>query len=80
MEAMAAGRSVTSADCESGPREILDHGLYGQLVPVGDIHSMAQAILATINSRPDSQKLKARAREFSLAASVIQYEKLIRSR
>jgi glycosyltransferase involved in cell wall biosynthesis len=44
IEALAAGTQLVSTDCPSGPREILQGGRLGALVPVGDIDSMTQAI------------------------------------
>ncbi|MDX2064825.1 MAG: glycosyltransferase [Fimbriimonadaceae bacterium] len=51
IQALAAGTPVVSTDCPSGPREILADGRYGPLVPVGDDHALAEAILAEL-SRP----------------------------
>jgi glycosyltransferase involved in cell wall biosynthesis len=51
VEALAAGVPVISTDCPFGPREVLDHGRFGKLVPVGDDKALAQAILETL-SRP----------------------------
>jgi glycosyltransferase involved in cell wall biosynthesis len=49
-EALGCGMRVVATDCPSGPREILDDGRYGWLVPVGDAPAMADAILRALAS------------------------------
>lgn len=48
VEALTAGVPIVSTDCPSGPREILDNGRFGRLVPVGDAESFAAAIQETV--------------------------------
>lgn len=49
IEALVCGAQVVATDCPSGPREILDNGIYGQLVPVRDTVAMANAIARALN-------------------------------
>jgi len=65
-EAMALGTPVVSTDCPHGPREILNDGEYGALVPVGDPRALANAIIQTLNRPVDSQRLKERSNEFTI--------------
>jgi len=76
VEALACGCPVVATDCRSGPREILDNGRYGRLVPVGDYKALAKAILETLDN-PDfpasrEERIK-RSLEFSLDAAVEKY-------
>ena len=73
LEAMACGTPVVSTDCPSGPAEILQNGIYGKLVPVGDYLALAEAIKKTIENPIDSQKLKERANDFSLEKIATDY-------
>ena len=74
LEALAAGTPVVSTDCPSGPREILDDGVYGPLVGVGDDAALAEAIARTLDDPPASERLKARAARFDYAAAIARYE------
>lgn len=49
IEALAHGLSVIATDCEFGPRQILAGGEFGELVPVGDVKALAEAIRSTLH-------------------------------
>jgi glycosyltransferase involved in cell wall biosynthesis len=78
-EALATGTSVVSTDCPSGPAEILEGGKYGKLVPVGDVNSLAEAILATLQNPIDFELLQQRAQVYTVAGVVNQYLDLMKS-
>jgi glycosyltransferase involved in cell wall biosynthesis len=77
IEAIAMGTRVVSTDCPSGPEEILANGKYGQLVSVGDVKGLAEAIATTLDKPSDSEALRLRADEFSLDKSVAQYRRVL---
>ncbi len=77
VEAMACGTPVLSSDCPGGPTEILEGGVYGTLVPVGDVEAMVQGIRAGLSAPVSSEVLKKRAKDFALEKIVSQYEKII---
>lgn len=51
IEALPFPCGIASTDCPSGPREILDGGRWGRLVPCGDPAALAGAITAEVASR-----------------------------
>jgi glycosyltransferase involved in cell wall biosynthesis len=50
VEAMMCGCTPVSTDCPTGPREVLQDGKYGYLVPVGDAAAMAAAIEGALDN------------------------------
>lgn len=80
LEAMAAGLPVVAAQVGGNPEVVLS-GITGQLVPVGDVPALAQA-LAHYRDDPETAIAHGRAgrermrSEFSLAAMVERYRHL----
>jgi glycosyltransferase involved in cell wall biosynthesis len=66
IEAMACGTLLISTDCPSGPREILEDGKYGLLVPVGNEKAMAEAILKALKNQPQKGSWSERVKDFSV--------------
>ena len=72
-EALACGANVVSTDCRSGPREILEDGKWGRLVPVGDADAFSAALRDTLAAPLPAEALKTRAAHFSVERSVEAY-------
>lgn len=72
-EALALGTPVVSTDCPSGPREILRDGLYGPLVPVGDVERLADAMLNTLQFPLENRLLREAASEYTVERSAARY-------
>jgi len=79
VEALACGCPVVSTDCPSGPREILEDGEWGRLVPVGDEKALANAITESLDEEHDPERLRARAEDFSVEKAVNDYLEVIRT-
>lgn len=77
IQAMACGCPVVSTDCPSGPREILEAGRHGPIVPVGDEAGLADAIQATLEQPQPAEQLRERAAFFGLDRSVDRYLDLL---
>lgn len=72
LEAMASGTAVIAADCPSGPREILDHGRLGTLVPVNDAAALCVAMQTAEADRERLQRTAESARDTVQADWTVQ--------
>lgn len=82
VEALYCGLPIVSTDCPSGPREILNNGEYGTLIPVGDSDMMAEEIINILNIRPastepDKERLRVHAESYSEENVIKSYKSLI---
>ncbi len=79
IEAMACGCPVVSTDCDSGPREILEGGRLGRLVPVDAPGALSRAVGEALAEEGDASALRERAAVFSVGRAVEAYLALLRS-
>lgn len=81
IEAMSFGLPIVSTDTPFGPREILDNGKYGILVPMKDTKAMADAMYELLTDKRKyqyySKKSLERAKYFSLDKMLKAYKKII---
>lgn len=75
IEALAVGTPVVATDCPSGPREILQDGKYGELVPVGDSEQLATSIINTLDKPLPKQTLQQAAAQYEIGYSTTAYLK-----
>ena len=73
VEAMACGTPVVATDCPVGPREILEGGRLGTLVPVGDHHALSQAILRSLNEPVSKDVLIHASRRYTVEEAARRY-------
>lgn len=71
-EALAHGVPVVST-ASAGPSEILDHGTFGRIVPIGDADALAAAIDATLDQPGEPAPRIARAALFSTEIATEAY-------
>jgi len=83
VEAMACGAVPISVDCPYGPRDVLDGGKHGLLVPMDDPLALADAMLRVAEDRALREECRqagvARARQYELANVARQWEQLFDS-
>lgn len=65
VEAMECGCTPVATDCPTGPREVLNDGEYGELVPVRDPATMAGAILRALAQPMPPERLRQAVQPFT---------------
>lgn len=73
LEALAAGTQIVSTDTPFGPKEILQNGEFGDIVPIQGIAEMAQKILFRLKTKVPKTDLLARAKDFSIKKVAANY-------
>jgi GalNAc-alpha-(1->4)-GalNAc-alpha-(1->3)-diNAcBac-PP-undecaprenol alpha-1,4-N-acetyl-D-galactosaminyltransferase len=83
LEAMACGLPVVSFDCHSGPREMIQNGVNGLLVPPNDVDALAKAMAHLMGNEHERKRLgeqaTAVAEKFSLAKVTQMWRSLLES-
>lgn len=77
VEAMALGTPVVATDCPSGPRDMLNHGALGPLVPPGDPSALAQGILRTLDAPVPAARLQEAVAPYTITRSSREYLRVL---
>ena len=76
IQALLLNIPCVSTNCQSGPREILRDGKYGQLVEVGDHLEMSEAIINVLEKKREISSLKRIRKEYDSDKIVDKYLQL----
>lgn len=76
IEAMACGTPIVSTDCPSGPREILEDGKWGRLVPPAAPELLGEAMALTL-ADPNPPDVTTRAADFDIANILADYLRVL---
>lgn len=83
LEAMAEGVACVSFDCDAGPRELIEHGRNGWLVPAGNVPALAKALDTLMGDAELRSRLGHAARRvsttYALPAILEQWNALVMS-
>lgn len=77
IEAMMAGCTPVATDCPTGPREILESGRYGYLVPVQDPDALAAGIKNALRSPVPPETLAEAIKPFQEDAVLAEHFRLL---
>lgn len=82
LEAMGMGVAVICADCPSGPAQLIQDGVNGRLVPVGDVQTLA-SVMADLMRQPKLRERLGSAalrvnREYDQGAIMSRWEECVR--
>lgn len=73
LEALACGTQIVATDCPGGPKEILENGRYGELVPVKNPPALAEGIRKVLSRPPRVDSGIARAEQFGVDKVTDEY-------
>lgn len=73
IEALAAGTPVVATQCPSGPREILQNGRFGELVPMQDPDRLCEALMRTLDNPVEKETLRQAAEPYTVSAATDAY-------
>jgi glycosyltransferase involved in cell wall biosynthesis len=77
IEAMMAGCTPVATDCPTGPREILESGRYGYLVPVQDPQALAAGIESALDNPVPAKVLAEAIKPFHEDAVLAEHFRLL---
>ena len=77
VEAMMCGCTPVSTDCPTGPREVLQDGKYGYLVPMRDSVAMAAGIEEALDNPIPKDRLAKAVRPFEEGAVIERHFKVL---
>lgn len=76
LQAAALQVPVVATDCRSGPREILEDGKWGLLVPVGNVSALADAMAEALREPPATMPTSVFDAKYGLRQNVDSYLKV----
>lgn len=77
VESITLGKPIVAFDCQSGPREVIEEGVNGFLVPYKDKEYLLTAIKSTLDNKWKSEDIFKTAVEFRLDMISSKYQNLI---